>query len=212
MLQTQRGINIYCFTEWNTFSDNAKQFLKNHFRVATLASFEIEDKPLALQSSAALLGYLQTTQKTTVGHIKKIITHTTDDYMLLDRSTMINLELFSTIREHDTKGTLLYVLDQTITAMGGRLLKQWMKKPMVKKEEIIKRHDVVETFLKNSQERYMIRESLKAVVDIERILSRLSVNIGNARDLVHLKSSLQTILKVKGLLKSEERSRGVLLQ
>src|SRR5258708_32679198 len=116
-------------------------FLKKHFGIATLASFDIEDKPFSQQTSAALLGYLQNTQKNKISHIKKITSLATENYLVLDRSTIINLELFSTIREHDTKGTLLNVLDQTLTAMGGRLLKQWMRKPLTYKEEIIDRSE-----------------------------------------------------------------------
>jgi DNA mismatch repair protein MutS len=211
IIKSESAINISCFQDWETFADNAKQFLKKHFGLTTLESFGIETKPLALQTAAALLGYLQTTQKTTVGHIKKIITYTSDEYMLLDKSTIINLELFSTIREFDTKGSLLSILDQTITAMGGRMLKQWIKKPLLKKEAILQRHDAVEEFLDNSQGRYMIRESLKAIIDLERILSRLSVNIGNARDLVNLKASLQTVLTVKKLLQKQKLQEQSLL-
>jgi len=201
MLKTEKGINIYCFQEWHTYADNAKQFLKNHFGIATLAGFAIEDKYLALQTSAALLGYLQITQKTTVKHIKKITTGmNNNDYVQLDRSTIVNLELFSTIREHDTKGTLLFVLDQTQTAMGGRMLKDWMRKPLRKKEEIEKRYDAVEVFINNSDKRLMLQEVLKGITDIERVLSRLSVNIGNARDLVHLKEALKLVIVIKNLL------------
>src|SRR5258708_7680114 len=175
-------------------------FLKIHFGIATLASFDIEDKPFSQQTSAALLGYLQNTQKNKISHIKKITSLATENYLVLDRSTIINLELFSTIIEHDTKGTLLNVLDQTLTAMGGRLLKQWMRKPLTYKEEIIDRHDAVEELLTKRDLRLQLQESLKEITDIERILSRLSVNIGNARDLVNLKESLKTILIVKDLL------------
>lgn len=200
ILKSEKGLNIYCFHEWESYADNANEFLKKHFGIATLASFDIEDKPFSQQTSAALLGYLQNTQKNKISHIKKITSLATENYLVLDRSTIINLELFSTIREHDTKGTLLNVLDQTLTAMGGRLLKQWMRKPLTYKEEIIDRHDAVEELLTKRDLRLQLQESLKEITDIERILSRLSVNIGNARDLVNLKESLKTILIVKDLL------------
>ena len=126
--------NIYAFKDWHEYAENAENFLKKHFAVKTLAAFNILDKKVALQSSAALLGYLQITQKAPIQHIKKIELLEQENAVLLDKSTMINLELFSTIREHNTRGRLLSVLDETITAMGGRLLKQWLKKPLLSKK------------------------------------------------------------------------------
>ncbi len=206
LLKTEKGLSIYCFHEWDVFAQKAEAYLKKHFGVATLAGFAVEDKLLALQAAASLLGYLEETQKTAVSHIKKITIFSSDEYMMLDKSTMINLELFSTIREHDTRGTLLNVLDMTKTAMGGRLLKQWLRKPLLQKSEIGKRHDAVEEFLKNNTARNLLRTRLEEVNDIERILSRLSVHIGNARDIINLKQSLHTILDIKASLKEYEAS------
>ncbi|HSW87832.1 MAG TPA: DNA mismatch repair protein MutS [Candidatus Saccharimonadales bacterium] len=200
MLKAEKDLNISCFSEWDTYANDSKKFLKQHFGVATLASFDVENKPLGLQTAAALLGYLQTTQKTKVKHIKKIITAATNTAVLLDRSTTINLELFSTIREHNAKGSLLHILDETVTAMGGRLLKQWIRQPLTDINSITNRHDAVAVLCKNYDKRLMLREALKEITDIERILSRLSVNIGNARDLVNLKLSLKTISIVKTLV------------
>ena len=150
ILKSHIQMNVFPFALWETFSNDAQAVLQKHFGVATLASFGIENKSLALQTAAALLGYLKETQKGHVGHIKKLSSFSQNDGLILDRASMINLELFSTIREHDTKGTLLSVLDHTTTAMGGRLLKQWMKKPLADKQAIEKRLDAVETLLKES--------------------------------------------------------------
>lgn len=200
ILKSEKGLNIYSFKEFDQFAKEAPQFLKKHFKLKTLASFGIDDTPLAMETAAALLGYLRHTQKGTVEHIKKITLVPQDAYMQLDKATILNLELFSTIREHDTRGSLLTVLDQTITAMGGRMLKQWLKKPLIHKETITNRHDAVEEFLHDVQNRLAIREILTEITDIERVLSRLSVNIGNARDLITLKLSLQKILALKAML------------
>lgn len=200
-LKRLKGLNIYCFSDWEQFARNCRNFLKKHFGVTSLYAFGIEDKPLVLETAAALLGYLEYTQKSSISHIKKITTFKENDYLILDRSTMLNLELFSTIREHDIKGSLLSILDETITAMGGRMLKEWIRKPLVKKEEILKRHNGVEEFLKVSSKRQEIRENLGEIPDIERIISRLSVNLGNARDLISLKYALQTILLIKEEIK-----------
>ena len=197
IVKAEKNINISPFHEWDTYAHDAGKVLKRHFGVATLASFDIQDKKLAQQTAAALLGYLQQTQKGPVKHIKKITNISSNQAVALDRSTILNLELFSTIREHDAKGTLLSVLDQTITPMGGRLLKQWIVKPLVAKEEIEKRHDAVQAFLSARTKRGLLRENIQGVSDIERILSRLSVGLGNARDLINLKESLKVILEVK---------------
>lgn len=209
LLKTERNINIFPFTGWDTYATDAENVLKKHFGVATLAGFGIEQSELGIQTAAALLGYLQQTQKGPVNHIKKIIPTHSDQYLLLDRSTMLNLELFSTIREHDTRGTLLAALDQTVTALGGRLLKQWMRKPLLNKAAIENRHEATELLLKNQKTRQSLREKLAEVSDIERLISRLSVGLGNARDLVNLKNSLVMTLEIKKILK---RVDAVLLQ
>lgn len=197
ILRSEKGLNIFCFQNWDIYANNAKAVLKKHFGVSTLASFGIESYVLPLKSSAALLGYLKETQKDNVSHLKKITLRSSEESVILDRSTIINLELFSTIREHDTRGSLLSVIDQTDTPMGGRLLKQWLRSPLTNREEITMRHSTVEELLSLPELRRVIKEQLVHIPDIERTLSRLSVNIGNARDLTNLRQALLTILQVK---------------
>ena len=201
MLKTQPGMNIYHFQEWNSYATNAEKFLQKQFEVKTLAAFGIEDKHLAIQTAAALLGYLQTTQKSHVGHMKKIVYLVQEQSMLLDRSTIINLELFATIRDHDTKGSLLSILDENQTAMGSRLLKEWMKKPLIEKGAIVERHEAVEELLIASKQKE-VNQLLSEITDIERIISRLSVGIGNARDLKNLQTSLKQIIDVRQTIAS----------
>lgn len=204
ILKVEESLNIFPFFEWDNFADNFSSFLKEHFKVVTLKGFGVEDKITALKAAAALLGYLKQTQKNTVSHIKKIDSFSKDEYMSLDRSTVINLELFSTIREHDTRGSLHSLLDQTTTAMGGRLLKLWLQKPLLNKEKIEQRYDAIEELLNLNKE--LLNEDLKQIPDIERILSRLSVGLGNARDLTNLKISLTNIIQVKkNLLNSKSK-------
>ena len=200
IIRTEKEINIYPYLNCITDEKVAKKLLKHHFSLSTLSAFSISDKPLALTTAASLLMYLKDTQKTALSHIKKISSSTSADGMLLDRSSMINLELFSTIREHETKGTLLSVLDQTVTAMGGRLLKSWMKKPLIKKEAIEERLESVSLYNSNPELRDDIRKNLTHLPDIERLLSRLAVGLGNARDLTHLRLSLEHILQIKQLI------------
>lgn len=204
VLKTEKDMNIFPYPEWEMYASDAKAVLQKHFGVATLAGFGLEHKNLAQETSAALIGYLMATQKGPVQHIKKIESYGTSDHLLLDRSTVLNLELFTTIREHDAKGTLLSVMDQTITAMGGRLLKEWMRKPLLEQKAIEERYDAVSEFLSKSSQRQDLAEHLKEVSDIERLVSRCSVGLGNARDLVNLMNSLKTILKIKQELKEFE--------
>lgn len=204
MLKIERGLNIYPFVDWERYADDDVQFLKNHFRLATLEPFGFVSESFCLSTAAALLGYLKHTQKSEVAHIKKISRVDASDSMVLDRSSMINLELFSTIREHDTHGSLLYVLDRTQTSMGGRLLKTWIKKPLIDKNVIEERLESVEELVKTTAMREQLVSYLQKIPDFERILSRLSVNIGNARDLVNLKNSLEVVFEIKNLLKQTE--------
>lgn len=202
IIKKVKGINIFPYAKFESFTIDAKSYLQQHFGIKTLEGFGLGEKPLAIETAAVLLGYLKETQKGDIAHIRRISPLSKEDGLILDRSTMINLELFSTIREHDTRGSLLSVLDQTITAMGGRMLKQWMKKPLIDKKAIEDRLDAVEEFCKQAEIRDQLRENLKNIPDIERLLSRLSVNIGNARDLVNLKHALKAILHIKTLMHS----------
>ncbi len=202
VVNREKGMNIYCFQEWDNFGSDANESLQQHFGIKTLAAFGLDGKITATESAAALLGYLQTTQLSKINHIQRITYYTQDSSMVLDKSTMINLEFFSTIREHDARGSLLSILDETQTAMGGRLLKEWVKKPLIEKDPILQRHEAVEELINKNQQRKDIRYRLSTIIDIERILSRLSVNIGNARDVISLKISLQNILDMKMELQS----------
>lgn len=197
LLKREKGINIFPFTKWDEYAHKHTKFLKKHFGVATLASFGIEENDFVNKTAAVLLGYLHETQKGAISHIKKITSLTENNGLLLDRSSMINLELFATIRDHDTRGSLLSVLDQTITAMGGRMLKNWMKKPLIEKEAIEERYDAVAFFLTHYEMQEQLRETLQHIPDIERLLARLSVNLGNARDFLNLKHALQQIVSIK---------------
>ncbi len=151
ILKKYKGLNIYCFQEWDHFSRKSEQFLKKHFGVNSLAGFGIDGKGKALQASAALLGYLQTTQKDTVSHIKNLSMYNTNEYVQLDRSTIMNLELFSTLREGERKGSLLSILDHTNTAFGGRMLREWVRKPLLQKNDILDRQEAVSMLLKQQK-------------------------------------------------------------
>lgn len=206
ILKKQKTMNIFPYTGYPSDKTSAIKLLRKHFHVATLEGFGVSDQVASSLAGAGLLSYLKETQHGELNHIKRIMPLSDNDSLLLDRSTMVNLELFATIREHDTKGSLLTVMDQTITAMGGRLLKNWLKKPLIDKDAIEARLNSVETFNQNNELREHIREQFKLIPDIERLLSRLSVNLGNARDLINVMHSLAAILQTKSYLKDIQSS------
>lgn len=203
ILKHERSLNITHFKEWDIYTDQAEKMLVNHFHVSSLLSFGIQKHAKTIIAAAALLGYLMETQKDQVHHITSIQTVEKDDHLILDKSTVQNLELFSTLREQDTKATLLGVMDKTNTAMGARLLRFWMKKPLVSKESIIKRYDTVDYLLSQKEFTKHIENLLHDITDIERLLSRLSLGLGNARDLVNIAHSLQRFHDIKTHIESQ---------
>lgn len=200
LLHEEHDTNINCFHEWQNYTRESADVLKKHFIVSTLESFGLTEHQLVVDAAAALLGYIKETQKDKVGHIRTISTVNDASFVHMDRATMINLELFSTIREHDTRGSLLSVLDKTQTPMGGRLLRTWMKKPLNEKKSIEERYDAIDELLSHAELKNACSEILGDVHDIERTLARLSVGIGNARDITNMKNSLQKIMKIKSIL------------
>jgi DNA mismatch repair protein MutS len=199
-------MNIFQFGNWEEFSSDAKNYIQQQFSIKSLRGFGIESKKEAVAASAVLLGYLNHTQQQTVSHIQNIQTYKPNEFVLLDRSTIVNLELFETLREGEKRGSLLSVIDKTTSAAGGRLLKKWLLHPLKNKQKIEQRLSSVEEFLFNRNSRTKIQGLLSELYDIERIVSKLSVGIGNPGDVINLKISLQKVLEIKSelsLLKSK---------
>ncbi|HAY33847.1 MAG TPA: DNA mismatch repair protein MutS [Bacteroidetes bacterium] len=193
----------YLFTkvdDWVFNSDYAKEVLTNHFGTQTLKGFGIEDMNEAVIAAGCVLNYLNETQKNNLPHIKKIYNYEFSDYIILDPSTKRNLEITSSISEGGREGTLISILDRTKTAMGGRLLKKWVSRPLKKKEQIEKRLSAVNDLYENKNERKKISEELKSVADLERLLSKISTGRSVARDIVQLKISLKKIIIIKSNL------------
>lgn len=204
LLACEHGLNVYCFDEWEVYADDAEKKLKKHFKVNSLQGFGLNRNKEAQIASSALLGYLKSTQKGNVYHIKKIVSYSRNDYVILDRSTTMNLELFSTLVNQEKNGSFIEVIDFTKTAMGGRLLRTWVKKPLIRKKDIELRLNAVEFFLKNVILRKDIVEELNKIYDIPRLISRLSVGIGNAHDLLNLRQSLLSVKIIKNILKKTD--------
>ncbi len=201
-LKKNNRMHLTRISTWQSQARNARKTLMTHFGLHTLESFEVHSLPLAQESASILLSYLSDTQKGKIAHIKKITRIRSGAQVVVDRATQINLELFSTIREHDTRGSLLSVIDETHTAMGGRMLKHWILEPLSLHQSICERLNAVEFLQKDTKVLKKIESQLDSIHDIERMISRLSVGIGNARDLINLKNALNEILKICECIKS----------
>ena len=178
--------------------------LLQQFQTLSLEGFGCENSRSGVRAAGALLAYVQETQKQKVQHIMGIETYFLDQYLWIDELSCRNLELITNIQTGSRKGTLLNVLDRTQTAMGGRLLKKWMRYPSIDAVEINARLDAVAETKKAQAVRKQIRQSLKSVADMERLCSKINMGHCNARDLLALKRSLQTLPEIEHLIQPLE--------
>ena len=187
--------------EAHLFDDEGcKKTLLRHFRVNTLIGLGIEEFPVGMIAAGALLQYLYETQKTNLEHFTHIYPYLTSKYMLLDSSTRRNLELAETLREKQKRGSLLWVLDKTKTAMGARMLRSLIEQPLIDKAEMEKRLDAIEELNKDSVSRDEIREYLNPIYDLERLLSKVTYKTANPRDLIAFRNSLEMLPPIKTVL------------
>ena len=178
--------------------DDAAEALRRHFQVATLEPFGLNTPAKTLAAGMAL-AYAQQTQKGILEHILKVQTYTLEQFLQIDAHSRQNLELTRTIRDGRRRLSLLGVIDQTRTSMGGRMLRWNLEQPLVSPEEITQRQDAVACLVENASLRLEVQELLDQVYDLERLMGRLTVGTGNARDLRALCSSLQVVPRVKEL-------------
>ena len=170
----------------------ANELLAKHF-----SRDDLPAESLAVTAIARLLQYLHQTLKSDLSHINRLNRFNPQDFLLLDGTTLRNLEISRNMREGGKRGSLLSILDFTVTAMGGRLLRQWLESPLLNLLEIRRRHDAVGEMVENPRVRSALRESLKSVYDMERILTRIEVGTANARDLTALRSSFDILPELK---------------
>lgn len=190
-----------------------KKVLKEHFHVASPDALGLSESDLGIAAAGALFQYLFETQKSDMAHMTRITPYVTDKYMLIDASSRRNLELTETLREKQKKGSLLWVLDKTKTAMGARMLRMFVEQPLTDKGEIERRLDAVEALGDQPMIRDEIREYLGPVYDLERLISRISYQSANPRDLIAFKSSLQMLPFIRQLLSSfDDALLGTLMQ
>ena len=189
--------------DWRFETGRCKEILLRKMGVSTLEGYGIENQPLAIQTTGAIVQYLEQTQPAAISMLKGISTYSTSEFMMLDAATRRNLELTETIRRAETQGSLLSILDQTITPMGHRCIRQWVSKPLLSIEKVQQRQKVVETFHKNALLRVEFRSQLHHIGDLERLSNRLISNSAQPRDLVGIRAILQNLPDIKDTLTSE---------
>ena len=193
-------VSVSTLETWYMDEAVSVQKIKEHFKVASLDGLGLTDFPSGTLAVGALLLYLYETQKNTLDNLTKITPYRSGGYMIIDSATNRNLELIETLREKQKKGSLLWVLDKTKTAMGARLMRNWIEQPLIEKKKITARQDAVEELYNDMITREEIREYLNAVYDLERLVTRISYRTANPRDLIAFKTSLGMIPPVKQLL------------
>lgn len=200
-LKNRMKVTISALDAWYFDEEICKKTLKEHFKTSTLESLGIADYDCGVIAAGVLLQYLIETQKTSLSHITKLTNYVTGKYMLIDSSSRRNLELCETLREKQKRGSLLWVLDKTKTAMGARTLRKYVEQPLIDKAEIIRRLDAVEELKNEAISREEIREYLTPVYDLERLVGKISYQSANPRDLIAFKSSLSMLPHIRYILK-----------
>lgn len=186
-------IAITSLDAWYFGDDLAKETLLAHFKIHTLEGLGLQDYDCGVLASGALLKYLYETQKNSLSNILSIHPYSIGKYMIIDSSSRRNLELVETLREKQKRGSLLWVLDKTKTAMGARLLRSYVEQPLIEKSEIIKRQDFITVLNKQEITREELREYLNPIYDLERLITRITYQTANPRDLIAFRNSLEML-------------------
>lgn len=177
-----------------------RKVIKEHYHVNSLEGLGLNDYGTGVVAAGAVMQYLYETQKSTLDHITTISPYTTGQFMIIDTSTRRNLELVETLREKQKRGTLLWVLDKTKTAMGARLLRNYIEQPLIDREQILKRQNAVEELNLNFITREELCEYLNPIYDLERLIGRISYKTANPRDLIAFRNSLEMLPHIRNLL------------
>lgn len=203
-LKNRLHMAIYSLEAWYFDDALCRETLQEHFEVASLEGIGLADCECGTIASGALLKYLEETQKNSLSHMSRLTRYATGNYMVLDSATRRNLELVETLREKQKRGSLLWVLDKTKTAMGARTLRKYVEQPLIDKASIVKRLDAVAELKDNAICREEIREYLNPVYDLERLVGKITYQSANPRDLIAFQSSLSMLPSVKYILKDME--------
>jgi DNA mismatch repair protein MutS len=199
-LKNRLHICINSLDAWYFDDETAKNTLKDHFGVLNLNGFGLMEYPCGMIAAGALLKYLLETQKNALEHLTNISPYATSKFMVLDTSTRRNLELTETLREKQKRGSLLWVLDKTKTAMGARLLRSYVEQPLIEKQEILDRQEAISQLNAQLINRDELREYLNPIYDLERLITKISYRSANPRDLIAFRSSLEMLPPIKTIL------------
>ena len=178
-----------------------EETLKRQFHINSIEGLGLKDSPACVASCGALMQYLHETQMSSLSHINHIETYSVDSFMILDSATRRNLELTETLRDKQKRGSLLWVLDKTKTAMGARKLREFVEQPLLYKDAIEKRLDAIDAINKELIVREELREYLNTIYDLERLLTRIALKTANPRDLLAFKTSIQYLPDIYNLLR-----------
>ena len=198
-----QGIHLSAVQDWTFEYDGARQLLLDHFRVGTLDGFGLKEQRDAVAAAGGVLQYLRTTQKGSLEQLTSIRSYSTDNFMVLDQFTRRNLELMETIRGGKSQGSLLGILDRTVTAMGKRLLRKWLSQPLLEISRINARLDAVAALVSQEITRAELAAALKQVGDIERLVPRIAEGRAGPRELIGLRHALEAVPQLRGFIADE---------
>ena len=199
-IKERMGISVFPQEPHYFDDDMCRRILREHFKVASMEALGVADYPVGIVAAGALMQYFYETQKTSLAQLTKITPYTTGKYMIIDTFTRRNLELVETLREKQKRGSLLWILDKTKTAMGARLLRNYIEQPLLSKEEIEKRQKAIKELNSSLIDRDELREYLNPIYDLERLIGRIAYKSAGPRDLIAFKNSLMMLPHIKNIL------------
>ncbi len=200
LLKSANGAKHSRLEDWKFSIEEARGALQEHFQVKTLDGFGLSGQDQAVRAAGAVLQYLRDTTHSVLSHISSLSSFQVGEGMLLDATTQRNLELVRNMNDGGREGTLLSVVDETTTSMGGRLLRQWLITPLTSVAKIRSRQDSVEEFLARREEKDRLRELLREISDLERLAGRIGCGTANARDMAALRTTLALLPKLHQIL------------
>ena len=200
MLKSANGAKKSHMEDWKFSADEGKEVLQEHFQVKSLDGFGLSGQDQAIRAAGAILQYLKETTHSVLSHLVTLSTFQVGEGMVLDATTQRNLEIIKPMRDDAKEGTLLSVLDETVTSMGGRLLRQWLVTPLTSVSQIKRRQDGVEELLARKEDREVLRDFFREVSDLERLSGRIGCGTANARDMVALRNTLGLLPKIHQVL------------
>ncbi len=191
--------HVTALSSWKFEPGKCNEILLSHFKSSTLAGFGLKDNSLSVRAAGAIVQYLKETQPDSLNLLTSLRAYSLNEFMTLDASTRRNLELDETLRG-ERKGSLLGTLDYSVTPMGKRLMHQWVSQPLLQAAKIIQRQEGVQFFVDHGMVRAELRETLKPLADLERLVNRVLAGQAQPRDLVAMRSTLEQLPKIKEIV------------